>query len=318
MTLFEVDEAVNRIKEEVDAHANIIFGSTFDERLEGMMRISIVATGIDVAMDAVRSPKLQVVSAMGAAVPDSGIGTPTEMVADPQISIPPVGIEAARSQPGMSAGSSALQGGSPQPSSAAGTTAPAMPERPEVSEPQPGLRTMASAQLEPDPFIAPPPSEAKVSPQLSRAPDPFAEAAVANGGPPGRRAGPTLLERVAGLGRKVKEEGKSPRSGSEREARTPEPEPLRIQPHAGVRLSSPPALEATFARASVPAQSPKTSPPLASAPPPKVPVEAPIPPAAAVSSPSPTLNVGAEDRIARRSSEDDLLEIPAFLRRQAN
>ena len=47
MTLFEVDEAANRIREEVDPEANIIFGSTFDEKLEGKMRISVVATGID-------------------------------------------------------------------------------------------------------------------------------------------------------------------------------------------------------------------------------------------------------------------------------
>ena len=47
MTLFEVDEAANRIREEVDPDANIIFGSTFDEKLAGRMRISVVATGID-------------------------------------------------------------------------------------------------------------------------------------------------------------------------------------------------------------------------------------------------------------------------------
>jgi cell division protein FtsZ len=47
MTLFEVDEAANRIREEVDPEANIIFGSTFDETLSGKMRISVVATGID-------------------------------------------------------------------------------------------------------------------------------------------------------------------------------------------------------------------------------------------------------------------------------
>src|SRR3979411_721893 len=47
MTLFEVDEAANRIREEVDPDANIIFGSTFDEKLAGRMRISGVATGIE-------------------------------------------------------------------------------------------------------------------------------------------------------------------------------------------------------------------------------------------------------------------------------
>jgi len=47
MTLFEVDAAANRIREEVDSDANIIFGSTFDEMMEGKMRVSVVATGIE-------------------------------------------------------------------------------------------------------------------------------------------------------------------------------------------------------------------------------------------------------------------------------
>ncbi|MDB2683090.1 cell division protein FtsZ [Alphaproteobacteria bacterium] len=47
MTLFEADEACNRIRDEVDPDANIIFGATFDESLEGKMRVSIVATGIE-------------------------------------------------------------------------------------------------------------------------------------------------------------------------------------------------------------------------------------------------------------------------------
>ena len=46
MTLFEVDEAANRICDEVSSGANIIFGSTFDEKLNGRMRVSVVATGI--------------------------------------------------------------------------------------------------------------------------------------------------------------------------------------------------------------------------------------------------------------------------------
>ncbi len=47
LTLFEIDEAMTRIREEVDSEANIIFGSTFDDTLEGMIRVSVVATGID-------------------------------------------------------------------------------------------------------------------------------------------------------------------------------------------------------------------------------------------------------------------------------
>ena len=47
MTLYEVDEAANEIRNQVDADANIILGSTFDESIEGKMRVSVVATGID-------------------------------------------------------------------------------------------------------------------------------------------------------------------------------------------------------------------------------------------------------------------------------
>jgi cell division protein FtsZ len=47
LTLFEVDEAANRIREEADQDANIIVGATFDESLEGTVRVSVVATGID-------------------------------------------------------------------------------------------------------------------------------------------------------------------------------------------------------------------------------------------------------------------------------
>jgi len=62
MTLFEVDEAANRIREEVDADANIIFGSTFDQNMEGNMRVSIVATGIDANVSALpRSPMISLV-----------------------------------------------------------------------------------------------------------------------------------------------------------------------------------------------------------------------------------------------------------------
>ena len=47
MTLFEVDEAANHIRREVDAEATIIFGSALDERMEGIMRVSVVATGME-------------------------------------------------------------------------------------------------------------------------------------------------------------------------------------------------------------------------------------------------------------------------------
>jgi cell division protein FtsZ len=59
MTLFEVDQAANRIREEVDEDANIIFGSAVDENLAGRIRVSVVATGIDtpVAQTADTAPR---------------------------------------------------------------------------------------------------------------------------------------------------------------------------------------------------------------------------------------------------------------------
>ncbi len=51
LTLYEVDEAASRIRQEVDEDANIILGATFDESLDGIVRVSVVATGIDKVAD---------------------------------------------------------------------------------------------------------------------------------------------------------------------------------------------------------------------------------------------------------------------------
>lgn len=56
LTLFELDEAANRIREEVDPDANIIVGSTLDTDMEGAMRVSVVATGIDAGVSAADAP----------------------------------------------------------------------------------------------------------------------------------------------------------------------------------------------------------------------------------------------------------------------
>ncbi|WP_370320448.1 cell division protein FtsZ [Oricola sp.] len=56
MTLFEVDEAATRIREEVDQDANIILGATFDESLEGIIRVSVVATGIEAQASEIGAP----------------------------------------------------------------------------------------------------------------------------------------------------------------------------------------------------------------------------------------------------------------------
>ncbi|MEM9685006.1 MAG: cell division protein FtsZ, partial [Pseudomonadota bacterium] len=60
LTLYEVDEAANRIRDEVDPGANIIFGSTFDEGLNGRMRVSVFATGIEQPVGAIRPRDVEV------------------------------------------------------------------------------------------------------------------------------------------------------------------------------------------------------------------------------------------------------------------
>ncbi|WP_237217728.1 cell division protein FtsZ, partial [Falsiroseomonas oryziterrae] len=81
MTLFEVDEAANRIRKEVDEDANIIFGTSIDETMNGRMRVSVVATGID-AMVAreVERPKLVAVG--------GGAAAPVQAVASAQVAAP--------------------------------------------------------------------------------------------------------------------------------------------------------------------------------------------------------------------------------------
>jgi cell division protein FtsZ len=78
LTLFEVDEAATRIREEVDQDANIIVGATFDETLDGVIRVSVVATGIEQALIS-RNAGAPAASATGAVV---STATPDTRLAD--------------------------------------------------------------------------------------------------------------------------------------------------------------------------------------------------------------------------------------------
>ncbi|MBV8923787.1 MAG: cell division protein FtsZ [Bradyrhizobium sp.] len=78
LTLFEVDEAATRIREEVDQDANIIVGATFDENLDGIIRVSVVATGIEQAAIMRNSAP----AAAPAAQPVAPAGAPENRLAD--------------------------------------------------------------------------------------------------------------------------------------------------------------------------------------------------------------------------------------------
>ncbi|RLQ88177.1 cell division protein FtsZ [Notoacmeibacter ruber] len=103
LTLYEVDEAATRIREEVDPDANIILGATFDESLEGIIRVSVVATGIDRNATSMEQPVLESrpVSVRPAAPAQPAprpapAERPSEMTAAPQQPRPAVTEPAAR------------------------------------------------------------------------------------------------------------------------------------------------------------------------------------------------------------------------------
>jgi cell division protein FtsZ len=101
MTLFEVDEAATRIREEVDPDANIILGATFDEELEGLIRVSVVATGID--------------RAMAAGSEDNRPAMPQRPAQRPAAAAPQAAAPARPAQPQMPSQASAPAPAAPQP-----------------------------------------------------------------------------------------------------------------------------------------------------------------------------------------------------------
>jgi cell division protein FtsZ len=84
LTLFEVDEAATRIREEVDQDANIIVGATFDETLDGIIRVSVVATGIEQAQIARNAAAAPAAVATTATAPVATATSPDNRLAAPQ------------------------------------------------------------------------------------------------------------------------------------------------------------------------------------------------------------------------------------------
>ena len=240
MTLFEVDEAANRIREEVDPEANIIFGSTFDEKLAGKMRISVVATGIDV--DQMAHPKP--LAPMHQAAP--AIASRQAPAARPVMAPAPAAAMAmpeAEIEPALP----------PAP-------VPAMAAAPRIEaiEAQALGRGGFAAKRAVEPVMVRPAVAAKPA----VAPNPFAEAAMENGGRQTAKAKartPSLFERVTNAGRLIHQQDEAPA--------------IDVRP-----------------------------------------AEPPVEPATAQPAPQPA----ARPERPARAKEEDLLEIPAFLRRQAN
>ncbi|HEY7900402.1 MAG TPA: cell division protein FtsZ [Caulobacteraceae bacterium] len=109
MTLLEVDEAANAISGQVDPEANIIFGAAFDPTLEGVVRVSVVATGMDGASIAAIEPKrIEAVEPME--VTFEPANAPDEAVAEPAlVAAGPPTPEAAIAQTGLNFDDSPLR-----------------------------------------------------------------------------------------------------------------------------------------------------------------------------------------------------------------
>jgi len=295
MTLFEVDEAANRIREEVDADANIIFGSTFDEQMEGTMRVSIVATGIDAnAAAEPRSPMISLVHDADHAKPTKVEQASEEKAED--IS-PEVMAEDTQPEPKAEKSHEPLQAVEPVRTeleldiTKAGLTWQKEPE----SQPQ-----TASA-----PFIPPKPASTgrtEAKPAAPRQANAFAEAAIANAGAQAeRKRGRSLFQKVTGAVNRAMAE--------ETVAEAPA-QPVRHEPIAAPPATAPgaprPVTEADRAPLPVSASA------VAEAPVEREAVKAPEPAQQSLAGIKPS------DPRESAPAEEDMLEIPAFLRRQAN
>ncbi len=306
MTLYEVDEAANRIRDEVDPEANIIFGSIFDSQLEGNMRVSVVATGIDSEVASLSPTRtFSVIAGMAEqTLPEAA----AESATGPDIAVPiapamqatvevPSEHRVVRPTSALGNLAEAMSAESVQVASAAPDLAVAeIQDEPEAAVPLTEVELVdESAAAEPpaaaesadgllDPFIAPPPAVARSSAldEADTLPDPFAAAAKAK-----RGRSPDRVETATA------EKGSSPSASDDGRGLS------LFEKVTGVgRLRRPVRAEPepyTVARPSV------------------------RPEPTVESQGKPRLGgLSPDDRNDVASAEDDLLDIPAFLRRQAN
>ena len=338
LTLFEVDEAANRIRNEVDPDANIIVGSTCLDELQGRIRVSVVATGIEAEAMALNDPELRadvhhlhmgreysqqvppsVVTKFVAPARSSGAQAATRMAprpeeneAEPEIDPDPApqAYEPVRTTPVARTVVQPAQALHAHAQHRAEVDAQA---KAEVQQ-EPAKATAAVQMVRraaqtvggATPFVAPKPAEVPVSKAPTGRADPFAEAALTNGTPATSRPqrGPSLFERMTGVARGATV--KDHRAKAEPVLGTPAPAEAvaPAKPAAPVQAPQAQAMpaHATSARAQ----------------------QAPAQPQAQRPTPQPQLqpqmtqtSVPAERIVTPRRLEDQL-EIPTFLRRQVN
>ncbi|HEV7260877.1 MAG TPA: cell division protein FtsZ [Bosea sp. (in: a-proteobacteria)] len=291
MKLYEVDEAATRIREEVDSEANIIVGATFDESLEGVVRVSVVATGIDKPITS--QAEVDETEARIAQVAERLKAEARLRTAAPARQAPPVPMPAPVEQQLEMRAPVQIETQSRASLSEDIRIEPAQPPRPVMTAaPEPMMMPAEHAPMLEDSFIPPMPERSVVRPtrmpRIEDLPMPAQNQIAANRGVQPAPAAPSpvdqkrmsLMQRLASVGFGRKDE----------EMQEQQPAPVRQAPVAPAIPQAPSAAHAEYMRR----------------------------PAAPAARPA----QGQLDQLGRtapnRSSEEDHLEIPAFLRRQAN
>ena len=315
LTLYEVDEAATRIREEVDQDANIIVGATFDEGLEGTIRVSVVATGIDHAL-AQRPPVAATAEARIAEVAQR-LRADNERLAQRLDRAEPVRQAAAPPPPPAAQHPAGLNESIE--SAKAAMAAAILPQSPgsEVTirplGPKPSLfidpATQPAMQEAPEPEAFIPPQAERLSPRgmrmprIDELPVPAQKEIRARRGelpeehPEKRRT--SLLQRLAavGLGRRDDDEEAAP---TPPKAATPMPAMPPVPPMPQVPTERP------LGRPMAPRQEMRPEP-----------RPEPVSEYARRAAPQGLDQHGRQMPVHNRSEEDQL-DIPAFLRRQAN
>jgi cell division protein FtsZ len=324
MTLHEVDEAANRIREEVDADANIIFGSTFDATMQGRMRVSVVATGISAmaaqqpvpnylnldtsrplqtgqpALSRPTAPVGRVAMPAAAAAPAMPAAPPMPQMAAP--AAPPAPVMAQPIAP-----VAPVMQAPPAPMMEAPAPAPVMHAAPAMEAPAPVEEPMMEAPA-PAPVAAPVMAAPVAPAPVPAAPKPLVDETD------WRVTRPAVRPAVRATEPAARPMAARPAAASAAESRSPNLF-QRItgafaQPKGLTPVIAGPVVSAPQPVAAEPAPAPRMAAPEIVA----VKAVAPAPRPAPVQT---SISLDVNER-AKPARDDDDLQIPAFLRRQAN
>jgi cell division protein FtsZ len=286
LTLYEVDEAATRIREEVDQDANIIVGATFDESLEGIIRVSVVATGIDHTSMQREPARPEAALKELASKARADIRRTADRIERSPAPLPAAASTATVESAAHAAVAAALLG----PTAIEDVSIRPLPIKPSLFEPVPAEAAQAEPPT-PKTFIPPAPertaARAPRMPRIDELPLPAQNEIKAQRGelaedhPEKRRM--SLMQRLAsvGLGRRA-EEAEPPRAPRTAQAMPQFERPLRPTARSPEGRPDDPVSE--YARRAAPQG----------------------------------LDPHGRPAPVHNSTEEDQLDIPAFLRRQAN